>query len=116
MLIIHTNASITECADGIRIWPTIEVGFICRPVPEAQGVIIRIIVVIPRKAPLLSSRSDRENRLVRTPMRVRLLHVVMVCSGSHLHEESITQIPSGCFSYRDLRLTICSYKLARLTV
>ncbi|KYM95156.1 putative G-protein coupled receptor Mth-like 1 [Cyphomyrmex costatus] len=50
-----------------------EAGFICHPVPEAQRVIIRIIVVIPRKAPLLSSRSDRENRLVRTPVRVRLL-------------------------------------------
>jgi len=74
MLIVYTmSAGITECADGIRIWSTIEVGFICCPVPEAQGVIIRIIVVIPRKAPLLSSRSDRENRLVRTPVRVRLL-------------------------------------------
>jgi len=34
-----------------------------RPVPPR--VIIRIIVVIPRKAPLLSARSDRENRLAR---------------------------------------------------
>lgn len=71
---------------------TIGAGFICRPVPETPGVIIRIIVVIPRKASLLSARSDRENRLVRTAVRVRLLRA-MVRSGSHLHEESITQIP-----------------------
>jgi len=112
-------ADMTECADGIREFGRRSgPGFICHPVPEAQRVIIRIIVVIPRKAPLLSSRSDRENRLVRTPVRVRLLHVVIAHSDSHLHEESITQIPpeQGCFSYHDLRLTIRSYKLAQLTV
>lgn len=67
MSIIRINvAGVTECTDGIRIRPTIGAGFICRPVPETPEVIIRIIVVIPRKAPLLSVRSDRENRLVRT--------------------------------------------------
>lgn len=34
--------------------------YLPRPVAETPGVIIRIIVVIPRKASLLSARSDRE--------------------------------------------------------
>lgn len=70
------SAGVAERTDGIRIRraaPTIGAGFICRPVPETPGVIIRIIVVIPRKASLLSARSDRENRLVRTAVRVQLL-------------------------------------------
>lgn len=89
------SAGAIECTDGIRIRPTIEAGFICWLVSETPGVIIRIIVVIPRKAPLLSARSDREDRLVRTSVQAQLLRVVMARRGSHLHEESITQIPSG---------------------
>jgi len=62
----NMSAGAIECTDGIRIRPTIEAGFICWLVSETPGVIIRIIVVIPRKAPFLPARSDREDRLVRT--------------------------------------------------
>jgi len=62
------SAGAIECTDGIGIRP-IEAGFICWLVSETPGVIIRIIVVIPRKAPLLPARSDREDRLVRTSVQ-----------------------------------------------
>lgn len=62
----------TKCTDGIgTCWPGRS--FICRARPRNSGLIIRIIVVIPRKASLLSGRSDRRNRLPRAPASPAIL-------------------------------------------
>ena len=92
----------TKYTAGIRTrWP----GFICRPArPQTPGLIIRIIVVIPRKASL---RSSPLVPIARIDYRVHLRSCAASSarSDSHLHLASFHHyrfVPSF-FTARNLR-------------